>query len=101
MKRLFLSLFVVLSVFCSVAQGRLSEVGPGYCRTSVNTAVFRAGSLATHGDVQYVSYYDPEGYVTVGKRQLDSDEWAVNRTQRLLADACRCVRHHTSVMGMA
>jgi len=72
---------VLSAVLSSVAQERLSEVGRGYCRTSVNTAVFRAGSLVTHGDSQYVSYYDPEGYVTLGKRPLDSDDWTVSRTQ--------------------
>lgn len=39
----------------------LSRIGEGYSATSVNTAVFRANSLATHGDTQYASYYDPEG----------------------------------------
>ena len=70
-----------MCAFCSVAQVRLSEVGPGYCRTSVNTAVFRAGSLVTHGEEQYVSYYDADGYVTLGKRHIDSDGWTVRRTQ--------------------
>ncbi len=54
-------------------QKKLTEIGLGYSKTSVNTAVFRTNSLATFNDVQYIAYYDPEGYVTVGKRNINSD----------------------------
>ncbi len=60
---------------------RLGEVGEGYAATSVNTAVFRGSSLATHGDTQYISYYDPEGYVVVGKRKVGTDDWTLHKTQ--------------------
>lgn len=59
----------------------LSNVGDGYCRTSVNTTVFRASSVVTHGDTQYVAYYDPEGYVTLGKRKIGTDNWTVERSK--------------------
>lgn len=55
-------------------------VGEGYCKTSVNAAVFRGASLISNDSVQYISYYDPEGYVMVGKRQLESEKWTVART---------------------
>ncbi len=60
----------------------LSKVGKGYSRTSVNTAVFRGSSVVSHGDTQYVSYYDPEGYVTLAMRDLKSPdaEWKVERS---------------------
>lgn len=61
--------------------GKFSEVGDGYAATSVNTAVFRGSSLATHGDTQYISYYDPEGNVVVGKRQVGTDDWTLHKTQ--------------------
>lgn len=61
--------------------GKLCKAGEGYAKTSVNTAVFRASSLATHGDTQYISYYDPDGYVVLGKRKLGSDDWTLERTQ--------------------
>lgn len=60
---------------------RLVEVGKGYSQTSVNTAVFRTNSLVTQGDEQYISYYDDEGYIVLGKRKLTSDEWTLHRTQ--------------------
>ncbi len=62
-------------------QKKLTEIGLGYSKTSVNTAVFRTNSLATFNDVQYIAYYDPEGYVTVGKRNINSDKWELSRTR--------------------
>lgn len=59
----------------------LVEVGKGYSCTSVNTAVFRNNSLVTHGDEQYISYYDADGYLVIGKRKLDSKHWTLHRTQ--------------------
>ena len=53
----------------------LVEAGAGYSSTSVNTAVFRQSSLVSNDSLQFVSYYDPEGNVVVGKRRLGSPEW--------------------------
>ena len=60
---------------------RLVEVGEGYSRTSVNTTVFRNNSLVTHGDEQYIGYYDGDGFLVLGKRKLDSERWTLHRTQ--------------------
>ncbi len=60
--------------------GRLVEVGKGYSKTSVNTTVFRTNSLVTHGDTQYIAYYDSLGYVTLGKRTLGNDNWDILTT---------------------
>lgn len=65
----------------ATAECRLVPVAPAYSATSVNTAVFRANSVTTHGNIQYTCFYDPEGYVTIGRRNLDSDKWDVRRTQ--------------------
>lgn len=59
----------------------LSKAGLGWSATSVNTAVFRGSSLVTHGDTQYISYYDPEGYVVLGKRPVGTSDWTLRRTQ--------------------
>ena len=59
----------------------LVEVGKGYSQTSVNTAVFRNNSLVTQGDEQYISYYDAEGFLTLGKRNLHAGQWTLHRTQ--------------------
>lgn len=65
----------------SVCAQKLSPVGFGWSRNSVNTTVFRNNSLTTHGDTQYIAYYDAEGYLTLGKRSVGSKDWIVQRTQ--------------------
>ena len=75
------------SMLCAQDVGVLSskthlvEVGKGYSQTSVNTTIFRKNSLVTHGDEQYISYYDAEGFLILGKRKLDSEQWTLHRTQ--------------------
>lgn len=59
----------------------LLPAGEGFSQTSVNTAVFRGSSVATHGDTQYISYYDKDGYVVLGKRKIGSPDWTLRRTQ--------------------
>lgn len=59
----------------------LVEVGDGYCRTSVNTTVFRGSSVVTHGDNQYVAFYDADANVVVGKRKLGTGDWTLKKTQ--------------------
>lgn len=72
---------LILVAPLAVSADTLTPVGEGYCRTSVNGAVFRGSSLVSNDSVQYISYYDPEGYVVVGKRRLGSDRWETRRTQ--------------------
>lgn len=60
---------------------RLVKVADGYSRTSVNTAVFRNSSLVTFGDEQYISFYDGDGYLVLGKRRLGSDSWTIRRSR--------------------
>lgn len=89
MKHVFLLYIVGLIFPFSLSAQRLIEVGDGYSKTSVNTAVFRNNALVTDGDTQYISYYDGEGYVVLGKRQLGTSEWTLQRTpyQGNVADA--------------
>ena len=65
----------------TLPKAHLVEAGKGYSQTSVNTTVFRNNSLVTQGDEQYISYYDAEGFLTLGKRSLDSEQWTLHRTQ--------------------
>ena len=79
MTRIFSFLTVVLIAVFSRSQ-QLVEVGNAYANTSINTTVFRNNSLVTHGDTQYISYYDADGYLVIGKRQLSSNEWLLERS---------------------
>lgn len=81
MKRTLLLTFLLLSVSALCFSQKLVEVAKGYSCTSVNTTVFRNNSLVTHGDEQYISYYDADGYLVLGKRKLNSEQWTLHRTQ--------------------
>lgn len=85
MKRILKSVCLTLLALCCMAPAawsqKLSPVGLGWSRNSVNTTVFRNNSITTHGDTQYIAYYDSEGYLTLGKRPVDNGEWTVQRTQ--------------------
>ena len=83
MNKRILFFFLILLVFSTLRaqQPRLVEVGNGYSQTSVNTTVFRNNSLVTQGDEQYISYYDGDGYLVLGKRKLNSGQWTLQRTR--------------------
>ncbi|MDE5608745.1 MAG: BNR repeat-containing protein [Muribaculaceae bacterium] len=57
---------------------KLIPVYDGYAATSVNTAVFRANSLVSDSTAQYIAFYNSDGFLTIGKRNLDSDRWTIN-----------------------
>jgi hypothetical protein len=59
---------------------RLSKVDSGWAANSVNTVVFRKNSLASFRDTQFISYYDKDGFVVVGKRKIGTDNWQLKNT---------------------
>ncbi len=69
------ALFTVALTLSATGTHRLVPAGEGYALTSVNTAVFRGSAVVSHGDRQYVSYYDADGNVVVGSRRIGTDEW--------------------------
>lgn len=59
---------------------RLLPVGEGWAQNSVNAVIFRRNSLVSHGDTQYIAYYDAAGQVVLGKRQLADTTWQLRVT---------------------
>ncbi|WP_229459023.1 BNR-4 repeat-containing protein [Massilia glaciei] len=59
---------------------RIVDVAQGWAANSVNATVFRKNSLVTHGQTQYIAFYDKDGYVVLGKRALGADAWALKRS---------------------
>lgn len=59
----------------------ISNAGMGWAGNSINTVVFRKNSLTSNDAVQFIGYYDAEGYVVIGKRNLNDNEWLLKRTQ--------------------
>ncbi len=79
-------LFVFGMLWCVVqnvpaAPPTIVPVAPGWAKTTVNTVVFRRNSVVTHGDNQYVAYYDGKGYVVLAKRALGSTDWTIRKTR--------------------
>ena len=74
MKKYFILLLLSYISVVSTAQ-KLVKVGDGYSSTSVNTTIFRNNSIVTHKGNQYISFYDAEGWLTIGKRKLGSQNW--------------------------
>ena len=59
----------------------VSKAGMGWAGNSINTVVFRKNSLTSNDTVQFIGYYDAEGYVVIGKRNLNESVWQLKRTQ--------------------
>lgn len=53
----------------------------GWAKSSVNAVIFRAGSLATQGNTQFIAFYDGEGRVVLGRRRLGELRWELRTTQ--------------------
>jgi hypothetical protein len=84
--RYFILLAVAVHLFLtSVAQQKLKDVfitavDKGWAGNSVNTVVFRKNSLVSFSMVQYITYYDTDSFVVVGRRVWESPNWYVRRT---------------------
>ena len=82
-KYLFITLLFIVFHADLLAQGRgkLSEVGEGWAKNTVNTAVFRKNSLVSDKKHQYVAYYNGDGFLVVGKRRWKEQQWELKNTE--------------------
>ena len=81
MRRTLLFLFLFLIGVTGYPQ-KLDPAGKrGYSQTSVNTAIFRKNSIVTHNGIQYIAFYDENGYLTLGKRELGNTQWTFYLSQ--------------------
>lgn len=60
---------------------QLVTVGDGWANNTINVTVFRKNSVVTHNDIQFVAYYDPQGFLILAKRKQSDNKWTVNKTQ--------------------
>jgi len=79
---------MVLSVMwlCLLATGaqrgvRNVPIADGWAKSSVNTVIFRRDSVVTDDNIQYAAFYDPDGYVVLAKRRLNSQQWEIKKTR--------------------
>ncbi|MEJ8819409.1 BNR repeat-containing protein [Lacibacter sp. H407] len=72
--------FVLTATAQSVKWVNTVSVDSGWANNSVNTVVFRKNSLCTYKNTQYISFYNQEGFVVIGKRKLGSKNWKLQKT---------------------
>lgn len=75
----FFLLFFLLPI--TLTSQTLVPVGEGWANNSVNATVFRKNSVVTYRNMQFTAYYDADGFLTLGKRRLNSQYWEISRTQ--------------------
>lgn len=85
MRNLFTIIFslVLVSADAQSLEKKVSlvKVDSAWANNSVNAVVFRKNSLVTFRDKQFIAFYDEEGRVILGKRQLGEDDWQLHQTQ--------------------
>lgn len=57
-----------------------TEVAKGWANNSVNAVIFRKNALVTYKEYQFVTYYNMDGYVVLGKRKLTDKHWELKTT---------------------
>lgn len=72
--------FIALVALFGDYSVRSVDVAEGWASTPVNAAIFRRNSLCTHEGEQYVSFYNAEGSMVIGKRKLSAGDWTLNDT---------------------
>lgn len=83
----FLAVIVILLVNCTAlaqqagAMVKEIPVAKGWAANSINTVIFRKNSLASFRDTQFISFYDAEGFVVLGKRQVNSLNWQLKKLE--------------------
>jgi hypothetical protein len=77
-----IALLVVLPAVATAqdADVRVSQLGLGWARSSVNAVIFRTASLASHDSTQYAAYYDDSAHVVLAKRRIGGATWTLSRT---------------------
>jgi hypothetical protein len=85
-KYVVLRLSVSLLICTQTVSGQILEskqfpVGAGWAKNQINTVIFRRNSIVSHGDEQYVAFYDSEGNAILAKRKLRTPVWKIQRTQ--------------------
>lgn len=76
-------------------------VDSGWAANSVNAVIFRKNSLVTFGDTQFISFYNKDRYVVLGKRGLGTRKWELKQTpyQGNTADAHNTISIMTDGSG--
>jgi hypothetical protein len=80
MLRAIILLAAIDALLYAAPRVRLVPIAPGHARNSINATIF-CHPAATHGDTQYVAFYDAAGFVVLAKRRLGGTNWETRRTE--------------------
>jgi hypothetical protein len=75
---------MVLATAClsdARTETRIVPIAKGWAGNSVNAVIFRRNSVVTHGECQYVAFYDADANVVLARRQLGTETWEVRKTR--------------------
>lgn len=84
MNRIITLSFMVLASVClfnAWTETRIVPITKGWARNSVNAVIFRRNSVVTHGDSQYVAFYNADANVVLARRRLGTETWDVCKTR--------------------
>lgn len=75
------------------ADQKIINVDSGWAGNSVNAVVFRKNSLVTFEGTQFISFYNKDGYIVLGKRKLGTTTWEFKNTiyKGDIRDAHNCI----------
>jgi hypothetical protein len=59
----------------------ITNVDSGWASNSVNAVVFRKNSLVTSRDTQFISFYNQQRFLVIGKRKIGETSWQLKQTQ--------------------
>ena len=69
------------NLYGQTATTKLIPIAPGWAKNQINSVIFRHNSIVSHGDQQFVAFYDDAGRVVLAKRKLRTSSWRIEPTQ--------------------
>lgn len=73
---------LVCCISCSTKKGEIQEstLSKAWAGNSVNAVIFRRDPLTSHDGYQYVSFYNNDGEILLGRRITGTGEWDLTTT---------------------
>jgi hypothetical protein len=72
---------LLFAVAVSAQTPKLIPVAEGWARNQINAVIFRRNSIVSHGNAQYLAFYDDSSNVVIAKRKLGDTNWEIRKTQ--------------------
>jgi hypothetical protein len=78
---ILLLLSLQLLTLAAANHPRFVPIAEGWAKNQINAVIFRRNSVTTHGNTQYVAFYDADAKVILAKRHLSDNHWQIQKTQ--------------------